>query len=115
MIFTIGILFIVSCAKPYDKKANIEFVKDKIGTTILNIKKNWGGLPIDISLDKPTTVTVKDDTGKITKTFDIILFKDKYGCPVKYVWTGNNSFYFLCVGPKGVDDYKIVYDNGWKD
>ncbi len=115
LIFIVGVLFIASCAKPYDKKANIEFVKEKHGTAILRMKENWGALPVEMNLDKQTTVTVKDDMRKIKKTYDVIVFTDKYGYPIKHVWVNDNSFYFLCSGPKGTDSYKILYDNGWKD
>lgn len=109
------VLFISSCAKQYDKKANIEYVKDKHGKMIFTIKDKWGGFPVEMSIG-PATIT--SDSGKKV-TFDI--FTDKYGYPIKYIWTSNNSFYFICAGPNGKledgqnDDYKIIYDNGWKN
>lgn len=114
IIFFIA-LFFSSCAKHYDKNANIEFVKDKYGKLLFAIKNKWGGFPLEMNLG-PATIT--SDSGKKT-TVDI--FTDKYGHPIKYVWTSNNSFYFICTGPNGKledgqnDDYKINYDNGWKD
>jgi hypothetical protein len=115
LIVFIFLLFLVSCSKPYDKKANIEFVKDNCGKIILTFKENLGSFPTEF---ENTTVTYISNSGE-KRYFP--LFRDKYGYPVNYVWTGNNSFYFVFVGANGkddngqMDDYKLVYDNGWQD
>jgi len=104
-------LLLLSCTKPYDKKANTEYVKDKCGKLIFSIKEKWGNFPVSIG-DKNNNWEWDSSSGQ---KGTIPVFKDKYGRPVKYVWVDTNSFYFICTGPKDIEDYKIVYDNGWKN
>ena len=110
-ILTFSSLSIVcSCSQQKylgDRAKNIEYMQDTLGAIVIEYRDEYGELPQQFDLALSKSDTVLPHRG------------DRFGQPLIYQKTGQNSFYFLSYGKNGKyengggDDIKVIYDEGW--